>query len=309
MLLADFCRAFGLKVNCWLDNRDGGLIKISIVTNAFNQGKYLAAAMSSVLLQDWPEVEYLVVDPGSTDQTPEIIRAFQQKYPDRIVHITERDKGPADGLNKAFARATGELFGYLNADDLYLPGCFRAAVQAAEKFPGAAAIYADGYKANGEGKIAGRVVSTRFSAKRFVYGGALVLQQSTFYKAVAFRAVGGFNTQNRTSWDAELLLDMSLRSMKLVHISGYWSVFRIHADSITGSQRLAEESRLTHARYFKTVAGRERKPLDKALAKFVLGYTLLTEPRGLAARIGDRIWRAAGSRPPMRIQQGKNLAF
>ena len=309
MLWADFCRAFGLNVNCGLDDRDGGPIKISIVTNAFNQGKYLAAAMSSVLSQDWPEVEYLVVDPGSTDQTPEIIRSFQLKYPDRIVHLTERDKGPADGLNKAFARATGDLFGYLNADDFYLPGCFRAAVHAAEKFPGAAAIYADGYKANGEGDIVSRVVSTKFSAKRFVYGGALVLQQSTFYRADAFRAVGGFNTQNRTSWDAELLLDMSLRLMKLVHMSGYWSVFRIHADSITGSQRLAEESRRTHARYFETVVGRERKPLDKALAKVVLGYTLLTEPRGLAARIGDRIWRAGINRPPTRIQQGKNLAF
>ena len=265
--------------------------------------------MSSVLLQDWPEVEYLVVDPGSTDHTPEIIRAFQQKYPDRIVHITERDRGPADGLNKAFALATGDIFGYLNADDFYLPGCLRAAVQAAEKFPDAAAIYADGYKSNGEGDIVSRVVSTYFSARRFVYGGTLVLQQSTFYRRDAFRAIGGFNTRNRTSWDVELLLDMSLRSMQLVHVPGYWSVFRIHADSITGSQRLAEESRLTHARYFKKVVGREINPFDKTLAKFVLGYTLLTEPRGLAARIGDGLRRAQGNRSPIRTQRSENLTF
>ncbi len=199
-------------------------IKISIVTNAFNQGKYLEAAMTSVLSQDWPDVEYLVVDPG---------------------------------------------------------------VQTALRYPKAAAIYADGYMSNAEGKIVARVISTRFSAKKFVYGGALVLQQSTFYRADAFRAVGGFNCENRTSWDAEILLDMALRDMSLVHVPGYWSVFRIHPESITGSQRMADESRKTHARYFQEVIGREKEPLDSVSAKLALGYTLLTEPRGLVARIRD----------------------
>lgn len=268
--------------------RDGGPIKISIVTNAFNQGQYLASALSSVLTQNWPEVEYIVVDPGSTDETAEIIQKFQGEYPGRIIHISEPDNGPADGLNKAFERATGDLFGYLNADDLYLPGCFKAVVEAAERNQRAAAIYADGYKADAEGYPVRRVVSTSFSAKRFVYGGVLVLQQSTFYRADAFRAVGGFNPHNTTSWDAELLLEMAMKKMPLVHVPGYWSIFRIHGDSITGSQRLAEESRKTHARYFRTVIGRDKTALDKLAAKLVLGFTLLTEPRGLWARIGNR---------------------
>jgi len=269
----------------------------------------LASAMSSVLAQDWPEVEYLVVDPGSSDNTAEIIRSFQQRYPGRIVHIAERDLGPADGLNRALARATGDLLGYLNADDFYLPGCFRSAAQAALKFPRAAAIYADGYKANAEGKAIRRIVSTGFSAKRFVYGGALVMQQSTFYRADAFRQIGGFNIENRTSWDAELLLDMSLRSMQLVHVPGYWSVFRVHAESITGSQRLAHESRSTHARYFKSVMGREKTALDRLLSAFMLGYTLLTEPRGLAVRIADRFWHAGLEFHPAQLHEEKNLAF
>jgi glycosyltransferase involved in cell wall biosynthesis len=246
--------------------------------------------MQSVLSQNWPEIEYFVVNPGSTDNTQEIIRGFQQKCPGRIVHIVERDNGPADGLNKAFAMATGDLFGYLNADDYYLHGCFDAAVQAAQRFPKAAAVYADGYKIDEAGRRHKRVISTAFSAKKFVYGGSLVLQQSTFYRADAFRAVGGFNIANTTSWDAELLLEMSLKNMQLVHVPDFWSVFRIHSESITGSQRLAEESRRTHARYFRMVTGREKKALDRLASKAVLGYTLLTEPRGLVARISDRIW-------------------
>ena len=281
-------------------------MKFSIVTNAFNQGEYLAAAMSSVLTQDWPEVEYWIVDPGSTDSTPEIIRSFQQRYPGRIVHITEPDDGPADGLNKAFARATGELFGYLNADDFYLPGCLRAAAHAADQYPWAAAIYADGYTASADGKFTRRIISTRFSAKRFVYGGALVLQQSTFYRADAFREIGGFNIQNRTSWDAEILLNMSLKSMELVHVPGYWSVFRVHAESITGSQRLSDESRSTHKRYFSIVMDREKTSLDRLLSKFVFGYTLLTEPRGLIMRIVDRIWDPGLSLHPAYLPEGKD---
>ncbi len=245
--------------------------------------------MSSVLSQDWPEVEYLVVDPGSTDHTRDVIAEFASKYPERFVYLSQPDSGPADGLNRAFARATGDLFGYLNADDFYLPGCFRAAVKAATTYPKAAAIYADGYKANAEGKIFRRVVSTNFSPRMFVYGGSLVLQQSTFYRADAFRAVGGFNLRNRTSWDAEILLDMALKQMPLAHVPGYWSVFRIHGESITGSQRLAEQSRETHARYFQAVMGRPKKSLDKLASKIVSGYSMLIEPRATAARIWDRI--------------------
>lgn len=244
--------------------------------------------MSSVLSQDWPDLEYLVVDPGSSDETPDVIRHFKAKYPGQIVAIAEPDAGPADGLNKAFARATGDLFGYLNADDLYLPGCFRSAVEVAERYPKSGAIYADGYKADARGRITRHVVSTGFSPRRFVYSGCLALQQSTFYGRDAFRAVGGFNLQNRTSWDAEILLEMALAGLRLVHVAGYWSVFRIHAESITGSQRLAEESRKTHARYFRRVMGRERTGLDKVMATGVMACSLLMEPRGTALRFLDR---------------------
>lgn len=243
--------------------------------------------MSSVLSQEYKDLEYLVVDPGSTDDTPKVIRDVQDRYPGKIVVIEEPDKGPADGLNKAFARANGDLFGYLNADDLYLPGCFERAVAVAQRYPRAGAIYADGYKADANGRVTRHVISTRFGPKKFVNGGSLALQQSTFYRREAFRAVRGFNVQNRTSWDAELLLEMAMAGIPLVHVAGYWSVFRIHNQSITGSQRLAEESRATHARYFQRVMGRERRRSDRWLAMAVKACSHLLEPRGTALRILD----------------------
>ena len=196
----------------------------------------------------------------------------------------------------------------MNADDYYVPGCFRRAASAAQRFPNAAVVYGDGFTVDGDGRLLKRVVSTTFSAKRFVYGGSLVLQQSSYYRSDAFRAIGGFKTENRTSWDAELLLDMSLRDMTLVYVSEYWSNKQKQTKTNTDSQRLAEESRKTHARYFRAVMGREKKSLDKLAAKFVFAYTLLTEPRGLLTRVSDRL-RSVISNPKTKKLGQKHLAY
>lgn len=265
-------------------------MKVSVVTNAYNQAKYLEAAVDSVLSQDWADIEYFVVDPGSKDDTAAVIARLQARYPDRFILCTEKDSGPADGLNKAFAKATGELFVYLNGDDLFLPGAISAAVAGARRYPDAAAIYADGYLTDGDGKVIRRAVSTGFSPWRFVYGGSFVLQQSTFYRADAFRKIGAFNRDNGTSWDIEILFDMARAGMKLKKIPGFWSIFRLHADSITGSQRLAEQSRRQHERYFKTVTGRDRKSLaDRALGAFVKQAVRLIEPRATVLRLIDAV--------------------
>src|SRR5688572_24212441 len=93
-------------------------LKVSIVTASYNQGPYLEAAMLSVLNQPRVNVEYIVVDGGSTDESPEII----QRYSDRLAWwVSEKDKGHADALNKGFAHSTGEIMGFLNSDDMLTP--------------------------------------------------------------------------------------------------------------------------------------------------------------------------------------------
>src|SRR3974390_2320485 len=97
-------------------------MKISIVTLSFNQRDYLQQALDSVLSQDYSNLEYIVVDPGSIDGSRELIRS----YGARIAHtIFEPDRGAADGLNRGFASATGDVFGFLNADDILLPGSLK----------------------------------------------------------------------------------------------------------------------------------------------------------------------------------------
>jgi glycosyltransferase involved in cell wall biosynthesis len=264
-------------------------MKISIVTNAFNQGRFLRRCMESVLTQEGVDIEYVVIDPGSTDSTPEILAEYEARGDDRIRIVREPDDGPADGLNKGFAMATGDWFIYLNADDFFLLGGLKAGAEAISKYPDADCIYGDGYLTDMQGIPLHRVITVRqFTAKRFVYHRALVLQQSTFYKAESFRAVGGFNIENRTCWDAELLVDMSLAGMKFVHVPGMWSAFAIYPDSITGSQRHAIEDRRNHERIFRKVMGRDRTPADLKVSKRLHLLDLAIRPGRTVPRLVDQ---------------------
>ncbi|MEQ8164962.1 MAG: glycosyltransferase family 2 protein, partial [Alphaproteobacteria bacterium] len=213
-------------------------MKISIVTISYNQAPFLARALNSVAEQDHPDIEYIVVDPGSTDGSREIIR----QYADRIaVLIDEPDEGPADGLKKGFARVTGDVCGYINADDALLPGALaRVAAEFAAR-PEVDVISGHGYVVDGTGRVLARRRSDRFHPWLYAYGGVLLMQQSSFFRRQAYERVGGFNTANRTCWDAELFVDMACAGSRFQVIDEYWSLFTLHEDSISGSGRLTEK--------------------------------------------------------------------
>jgi glycosyltransferase involved in cell wall biosynthesis len=187
-----------------------------------------------------------VVDAGSTDGSREII----EKYRPRIAKIIfEPDNGPAHGLNKGFARATGEVFGYLNADDVLLPGSLREAMEFLERTR-ADVVYGDGYFIDADGRCTRRCLSTSFNFRRLLLGCVVVMQQSTFFRAQSFREVGGFNEQNHTSWDGELFFDFAKRGLKIVHATKYWSAFRLHSEGITGSGRLEKQCQIDRTRIY-----------------------------------------------------------
>ncbi len=153
-------------------------------------------------------------------------------------------------------------------------------------------VCAHGYIVDENGRAIRRFRSDPFDARRYALGGVSVMQQSTFFRRRAFERVGGFNATNRTSWDGELLLEMSLAGSRFVVVDDYWSIFRIYPTSISGSQTLIEESRKNWDRYFERVIGRPPRPSDRVLRLWARIEKRLRDPVGLWLRIHDKIFGA-----------------
>jgi len=262
-------------------------LRVTAVTLSYNQRPFLERAIRSVLEQDFP-LEYIIVDPGSTDGSRDLIERYRRRL---ACIVLEPDDGPADGLNKAIELTSGDVFVCVNADDALLPGAVASAVVALERYPHAAAVYADGYFVDGTGRPTRRFRSTDFDLKRYVFGGVNVMQQATFLRRDAFFAVGGFNRANRTSWDGELLVDLGLAGWELRHVGGLWGIFSIHADSISGSGRLNSEYDRDRVRVFEKVVGRSPNQHDRTAFALARVEKWLRDPRYLMWRITDSVRR------------------
>jgi glycosyltransferase involved in cell wall biosynthesis len=126
---------------------------VSIITPSFNQGKYLAETMNSVLKQDYPNLEYLVIDGASNDNTVEVIHAFENKL---AYWCSEPDRGQTDAINKGFAKAKGQILAWINSDDTYNPGAVRQAVEYLHDHPDVGMVYSDLHFIDEHSNVVGR---------------------------------------------------------------------------------------------------------------------------------------------------------
>lgn len=238
-------------------------MKISIVTISFNQANFLKECIDSVLTQANVEVEYIVVDPGSTDGSREIIRS----YGENIIQVFSPDSGPADGLNKGFAKASGDVFGFINSDDYLLPGALEKIGYHFTKFGLDEFVSGPGF-IEYDKNIRKQIHPTKMNLDAYLYGACTIFQQGTFFPAKGFRVVNGFNRENRTCWDGELFSDLLHAGYKHRVIDDDLAVFRIHPASISGSGRLEVAYRLDLKRIFRKMKGREYSIGDYFIGAF-----------------------------------------
>ena len=268
-------------------------MKFSVVTISFNQAQFLEKAIVSVLAQSGVEVEYIVVDPGSTDGSRDII----ERYRDRIAHVVyEKDDGAADGLNKGFALATGEIYCYLNSDDEFEPDAFRTIAAYFASHSETDVVCGHCCLIDGDGRRLRRVWSDPYQRELVAYGCAIQIQPSTYIRCKAFRSIGGFNVPNRISWDAELLLDLAIHGARIKVIDRFLSLYRVHATSITGAALHKDLQREWSRVRFQKLMGRPWTGGDDYVAKLMFVVRQLRNPGAFFERLfrGKVYGRSAG---------------
>jgi glycosyltransferase involved in cell wall biosynthesis len=257
-------------------------MKFSIVTISFNQARFLERALRSVFDQEGVEIEYIVVDPGSTDGSRDIIN----RYRGQLAHvILDKDDGPADGLNRGFGLASGGIFCYLNADDEFCPRAFSVVRSYFANHPEVDVVCGNAYVIDAAGNVLRRVWSDPFHRRSQAYGYSIQIQPSTFIRASSFKTTGGFNARNKSNWDGELLVDLALAGAKIGIIDSFLSKYRVHNSSITGSGKMDDLIRTYSRSRFERLMGRKWRGFDSVISKYWFIRRQLRNPEAMLERL------------------------
>jgi glycosyltransferase involved in cell wall biosynthesis len=202
---------------------------VSIITPSFNQARYIEATIQSVLMQDYPRIEYLIVDGGSTDGTVEIIK----KYEGRLAWwISEPDTGQTDAINKGFGRAQGQILAWLNSDDTYEPGAVSAAVNYLLDHPKVGMVYGDCNFVNEDGNVIGKFGSAQTDYRLLRQGYVHIPQQTMFFRAEWWKQVGPLDPSFYFAMDYDLWTRLAAHT-ELKYVPQTWANFRLHTTGKT----------------------------------------------------------------------------
>ena len=232
-------------------NAAHGASAVSIVVPAYNHATYLAGALESVLAQDYP-VELIVLDDGSTDATRQVLA----RYTGRCRWDTHQNMGQSATLNKGWTMASGDILGYLSADDVLLPGCVRAAVGVLATHPNTVMTYCDFQLIDSSSTAIRTVRTEEFDYRKMVVDQVCMPGPGVFFRRTAFERAGGWDTSFRQMPDYEYWLRLGLLG-EFKRIPRTLAAFRVHKDSLTFSvtpDRSAEEPVRIMEKYFSLEA-------------------------------------------------------
>ena len=265
------------------------LPRISIVTPSFNQGRFIDATIQSVLTQAYPNLEYIIIDGGSTDRSVDIIKLHAK---DLAYWLSEKDAGAADAIAKGFRRATGDILAYLNSDDLYLPGTLHA-VAAAFGAGRSDVVYGNAYWIDTDDRRTGERRQTPFAPMGYLYGGFDLQQPAVFWTKQAYEKCGGIDPSYLFTFDTEMFVRFVNQGSRFTHINRFFAEFRIHprSKSSTEADRCnneLERLRTTHLP-FPYRSARASWTRARARAQRAWWYLLQGDAPWLLGRIPDRL--------------------
>jgi glycosyltransferase involved in cell wall biosynthesis len=248
------------------ENTDWELPLVSVVTPSYNQGRYIEATLQSVMRQDYPFLEHIVVDGGSTDETVEILKRYEKLY--NLKWTSQPDRGQSDAINKGFARAKGAVIGWLNSDDVYVSrNVVRDVVNAFDARPETGLVYGDHIALDADNLVLSLArIHPRFDRARLLRLHRLS-QPATFYRADVLHGQP-LDDIYELAMDYDLHLRLASAGVLFEHLAAALAGFRITPETKTSS-RYPEQLQETFAirrsyGYRPSLKGRLLQVLDKA---------------------------------------------
>jgi len=203
--------------------------KVTIITPSYNQSDFLEATIQSVLDQTYPNIEYFIIDGGSTDGSVDLIRNYQDKLSG---WISEPDKGQTDAINKGFSMATGDIIAWLNSDDTYYPHAVQEAAAFLDEHPDVGMVYGDANFIDSQGRVIGRFPAAQTSLRQLRRGYVHIPQQAAFFKKSLWNQVAPLDPEFFFAMDYDLWVRLA-QITDIVHVEKTWANFRLHSDAKT----------------------------------------------------------------------------
>lgn len=203
--------------------------KISVITPSFNQGQFLERTILSVLNQNYPNLEHIIIDGGSTDNSVDIIKKYERSL---TYWVSEKDRGQSHAFNKGLRIAKGEIIGWINSDDLYLNQCLFQTAEYFDKHPSVDIVFSDYYYINENDNILRRRKEIPFNYAVYLWSGDCYHANCAgFFRHRVFDTVGGLDESLNYGMDYELYLRASSANLRIGHKRAYWGAYRLHGQS------------------------------------------------------------------------------
>jgi glycosyltransferase involved in cell wall biosynthesis len=203
--------------------------KLTVVTPSYNQAYYLERTILSVLNQQYPNLEYFIMDGGSTDGSLDVIKKYE---PYLAGWVSEKDRGQTDAINKGFRRATGDYVAFQNSDDVFAPGAFAAVADAWRKVPDTDVFFGDMYITDEADVILEEMRAPAFCVECHIYEGMQVFNQSLFIRRDQLQQVGLLDESLRFVIDYEIVARLGVQpGIRFQHVNGFWGGFRVQPDA------------------------------------------------------------------------------